>query len=41
MTLIQPLAWDLLHATGVALKRKKKRKKEKKADRPGNPVETN
>jgi len=26
-SLIQPLAWELLYATGVALKRKKEKKK--------------
>ena len=30
VALIQPLAWELPYARGVALKRKKKKKKEKK-----------
>ena len=29
VALIQPLAWELLHATSVALKKQKKRKKER------------
>ena len=31
--LIQPLAWKLLYATGVALKSKKKKKKKKKKEK--------
>ena len=30
MALIQPLAWELLYATGATLKRKRKKEKKKK-----------
>ena len=30
MALIQPLAWEPLYATGMAIKRQKKKKKERK-----------